>query len=188
MSDHDHRQTAAPHGTLGVAREVQAIFATQAQLDEAMDALRLRGFDRADLSLPTAAPRHADATPEAGAGNATTEIDRQQARTLGGSTAGVVAALGGAVITVATGGVAAAAIGVAAVAGLAAGGATHAALAGGGETVKADRDEAASKGELVLAVAVRDAEREAVALDVLRQSGATRAEAVERSASVISSK
>jgi hypothetical protein len=190
MSDHDERPEAssAPPSTLGVAREVQAIFATQDQLDEAMDALRLRGFDRADLSLPTAAPRHADATPELGAGNATTEIDRQQARTLGGSTAGVVAALGGAVLTVATGGVAAAAVGVAAVAGLAVGGATHAALAGGGETVKADRDEAADKGELVLAVAVRDAERESVALEVLRQSGASRAEAVERSAAVISSK
>ena len=178
----DTRQTPS---TLAVSREVQAVFSTQASLDEAMDALRMRGFDRAELSLPAASPRRADATPEGGAANATTEIDRQQARTLGGSTAGVVAALGGAVITGATGGAAAVAVGVAAAAGLAAGGATHAALAGGGETIKADRDDAADKGELVLAVAVRSDERESVALEVLRQCGAIRAEAVRRQASVI---
>ncbi len=173
MSDHN-----PPRQTLAVAREVRAVLPTQAALNEAMDALRLRGFDRADLSLPQAAAGASSIT-EAGASNTTTEIDRQQARTLGGSTAGVVAALGGAVITVATGGAAAVAVGIAAAAGLAAGGATHAALAGGGEDVKADRDIAADKGELVLAVAVRDLEREQAAHEVLAHAGATHIATVE---------
>ncbi len=172
MSDHN-----PPRQTLAVAREVRAILPTQTALDEAMDALRLRGFDRADLSLPQAAG--AASTTQAGASNTTTEIDRQQARTLGGSTAGVVAALGGAVITVATGGAAAVAVGVAAAAGLAAGGATHAALAGGGEDIKTNRDSAADKGELVLAVAIRDPEREQAAHEVLAQAGATHIATVE---------
>ncbi len=185
MSDQRKPPTDATRQTLGATREVQAVFPNRAALDEAMDGLRLRGFDRADLSLPAATPGATEATPEQGAGNAMTETDRQQARTLGGSTAGVVAALGGAVITVATGGAALAAVGVAAAAGLAAGGATHAALAGGGEAVKADRDEAAEKGELVLSVATRDAEREAVAHDVLKSSGAVRTKTVERRAATI---
>ena len=172
MSDHN-----PPRQTLAIAREVRAVLPTRAALDEAMDALRLRGFDRADLSLPQTAG--ASSTTPAGTSNTTTEIDRQQARTLGGSTAGVVAALGGAVITVATGGAAAVAVGVAAAAGLAAGGATHAALTGGGETVKDDRDAAADKGELVLAVAVRDPEREQAAHETLAHAGATQIATVE---------
>ena len=174
-----------PRTNVDSAREVQAIFPTQAALDEAMDTLRLHGFDRHDLSLPHASPHPSEATPEQGAATPMTETDRQQARTLGGSTAGVVAALGGAAIVVATGGVALAAVGVAAVAGLATGGAAHAALAAGGEAQKADRDVAADRGELVLAVAVRDAEREKVAIAALLAAGATRTETVERQSSVI---
>ena len=176
---------ATPRTSIDVAREVQAVFASASQLEAAMDALRLRGFDRHDLSLPFASPDASVATPEAGTASSLTEIDRQQARTLGGSTAGVAAALGGALITVATGGAALAAVGVAAAAGVLTGGATHAALAAGGEAQKADRHEAAAAGELVLAVAVRGDERERVALETLRQAGATRAEAVERRSAII---
>ena len=174
-----------PRTRMDAVHEVQAIFPTRSSLDEALDALRMRGFDRHDLSLPDAAPRAAEATPEQGADTPTTETDRQQARVLGGSTAGVVAALGGAMVTVATGGAAAAAPGVAAAAGAVTGGVTHAALAAGGEAEKAEREAAAQSGELVLAVAVRDAERERVAVETLREVGATRIETVERQSGVV---
>ncbi len=65
------------------------------------------------------------------------------------------------------------------------GGLTHAALAAGGDAETAGQDEAARKGELVLAVAVRDAEREHVAMETLVQAGATRTETVTRQAGVI---
>jgi hypothetical protein len=157
------------HQTFQGPRQLRATFPDQAALDAALELLRLRGFDRADLSLPTSGAQ---------SDQPTTDIDRQQARTLGGSTAGVVAALGGAVITVATGGAAAAAVGVAAAAGLAAGGATHAAIAGSGETRKEEQQEAARKGELVLVVSVRDAALDQPAQDALREAGAIRIDGV----------
>ena len=171
---------SVPTTLAGQTREIQAIFADQARFDEAMDRLRMSGFDRAALSVPAATPHPADATPEAGADNSNTPIDRQQIRTLAGSTAGVTAAMIGAGVTVATGGAAALAAGVAIAAGALVGGATHAATAAGTATETDRRDDSAARGTLVLAVLVRDDTEAARATETLHACGAIRVEPVTR--------
>ena len=171
---------SAPTRLAGQAREIQAIFGDQARFDEAMDNLRMSGFDRAALSVPDATPHPAQATPEGAASNPDTPVDRQQLRTLAGSTAGVTAAMIGAGVTVATGGAAALAAGVAVAAGALVGGATHAATAAGTGTEAAVRDEKAERGTLVLAVLVRNDDEAARATETLHASGAIRVEPVSR--------
>jgi hypothetical protein len=89
--------------------EVQGIFEDDQTLQDAIARLTLAGFDRADLSLPIASPAPGEATPELGAATPTTDIDRQQMRTLGASAAAATGAIAAAGITIATGGLAAAA-------------------------------------------------------------------------------
>ena len=172
---------SVPTSLAGERREIQAVFDDQAKFDEALDQLRLAGFDRADLSIPTALPHPGEATPEQGAANPDTPIDRQQARTLAGSTAGVIAAMVGAGVVVGTGGAAAVAAGVAVAAGAAIGGATHAATAGGTGMAREARETAAGERTLVLAVTARDDAQAARATETLRASGAIRVEPVSRS-------
>ena len=166
-------------------RELQAIFDDQARFDEAVDQLKIHGFDRAELSIPDATPHAAGATPEGGARNPDTPVDRQQIRTLAGSTAGITAAMIGAGVTIATGGAAALAAGVAIAAGAVAGGATHAATAVGTDVEHTTRDADASRASLVLSVTVRDAGQERLASETLRKAGALRVETVNRTDATI---
>ena len=160
--------------------EVQAVFADQDQLEAAMGRLNAAGFDRADFSLPAATPSGAEATPNMGADNPTTNEDRAQMRTMGSSMAAASAAMIGAGAVIATGGLLAPAIAVAAGAGLAAGGVIEG-VHRASDTVQRDgRAEAAAAGELVLAVRLKDSTQLQRVEQVLRECGATRVEAVTR--------
>lgn len=160
--------------------EVQAVFASDAALQDAMGRLRNAGFDHADLSLPAAHPPAGEATPNQGAATPLGDDDTRQARTLGTSMAGTVGAFAAAAATVATGGAAGVAIAAAAAVG-----AGSAALAhGASDAAKAGQDQArdksAARGELVLAVRTTDADGQHRAEALMREAGATRVAAVTR--------
>ncbi len=72
--------------------EVQAVFASNAALEDAIGRLREAGFDHADFSLPHAHPAAGEATPEQGADDPVTHDDQQQMRTMETSMAGTVGA------------------------------------------------------------------------------------------------
>ncbi len=154
-------------------REVRATFATPEQMQEAVGQLSVSGFDRADLSLPSPGLLEGTETPEAGTKPASTDVDAQQARTLGASTAATVAAIAAAGIVVATGGAAAPAVAAAAVAGGAAGGSIFAAHRVSDTVEQTEREDRAATGDLVLAVRTPTAEKQAKAETVLRAAGAT---------------
>lgn len=160
--------------------EVQGIFASDAELQAAVDKLTLAGFDRAELSLPATNPRPEDATPNEGAAAVGTETDERQMRTLLSSGAGVAAAMAAAAATIATGGAAGVAIAAAAGGALAAGGATSAAVSAVGGAQKDAREQAAAAGELVLAVRAATPEAAAKAEAALHAAGAVRVMQVER--------
>ncbi|HEX2940796.1 MAG TPA: hypothetical protein VHO91_07090, partial [Rhodopila sp.] len=92
------------HADVSTLREVRATFANSEQLNDAVGRLGVSGFDRADISLPSTM---ADAALDERSQAASTDVDAQQMRTLGASTAATVAALAAAGVTVATGGAAA---------------------------------------------------------------------------------
>jgi hypothetical protein len=150
---------------------VQASFPNDAALQDAIGRLTLLGFDRADLTLPHAAP--AVATPEQGASVPTTETDTRQARTLATSLAGATGALAATGITIATGGAALIAVGAAAAVGAGAAGLANL----GGDAVErfqtSEREDAARQGELVLTVNARTPEQVARAQAALHDAGAT---------------
>ena len=181
----DDIKPSVPTTLAADVHEIQAIFGEQDRFDEAMDRLRMAGFDRAALNVPAATPHAGAATPEAGAANPDTPIDRQQIRTLAGSTAGVTAAMIGAGVTVATGGAAALAAGIAVAAGALVGGATHAATAVGTSNETEARDAKADRGTLVLAVVVRDEAEAARATETLHACGALRVETVTRTGATV---
>ncbi len=161
-------------------QEVQGIFPSDDALQAAMKRLLGNGFDRSELSLPHTSPASGSATPNEGADNPTTEEDRRQVRTLGASTLGVGAAMGAAGVVIATGGLAVPAIAVAAAAGLAAGGAVEGVSGIAGSAEHAGREQAAQSGRLVLAAHIADAAKRARAETIMRECGATRVEAVQR--------
>ncbi len=169
------------------AHEVQAVFASDATLQDAMTRLERGGFDRADLSLPYAHPATSEATPEQGADQPVTDTDMQQTRTLGTSMAGTVGAFAAAAATVATGGAAAVVIGAAAAAGAGAAALAHSAGQAAESAQHDDREAAAQRGELVLAVRATTDERRSRAEDLLRQAGATRVEVVNRTSADVGS-
>jgi hypothetical protein len=160
--------------------EVQAIFPTDAALQDAVGRLTRSGFDRAALSLPAASPDGATATPEQGAANPDTEDDSRQLRTLGSSTAATVGAAIGAGLTVATGGAALPAVAAAAALGLVAGGGVFAASSAVSGAEHDRREDAGHAGALVLAVNLRDAAEAPKAEAAMREAGATRVERVRR--------
>ncbi|HQT78635.1 MAG: hypothetical protein B7Z80_17265 [Rhodospirillales bacterium 20-64-7] len=163
------------HPDVSMLREVRATFASSEQMNDAVGKLGVSGFDRADISLPSTLP---DATLNERSQAASTDVDAQQMRTLGASTAATVAALAAAGVTVATGGAAAPVIAAAVVAGGAAGGATYAAHGASEQAQQHERDARAADGALVLAVrTTTDAKREQ-AESILRAAGATSVEAV----------
>jgi hypothetical protein len=167
--------SADPIGTL---HEVRATFATPAQMQDAVSRLSISGFDRADLSLPSPGLVQGAETPESGTKPVSTDVDAQQARTLGASTAAAVAAIAAAGITVATGGAAAPAVAAAAVAGGAVGGSVFAARRAADGVEQDDRDNRAATGDLVLAVRTPTIEKRSEAEAVLRAAGATSIETV----------
>ncbi|HEX4262563.1 MAG TPA: hypothetical protein VHY76_15810 [Acetobacteraceae bacterium] len=160
--------------------EVQAIFPSDATLQEAMAQLAVAGHDRADFSLPATTPPASEATPEHGAAEPYNDDDNRQIRTLHASGVGSAAALAAAGVVIGTGGAAAPAVGAALAAG--AGGAalteagSHAADAAQHEA----REAAAREGRLVLSVRLRDPARADETIEIMRRAGATRAEVVRR--------
>ena len=164
----------------GPIEEVQGVFPSDAALQEAVGRLRMVGFDHADLSLPITHPSAATATPEQGAADPLTEDDSRQMRTMGTSMAGTIGAFAAAGATVATGG--AAAVVIAAAAAVGAGSALAANAVGtAAKTDQEDtRNEAAAKGELVLAVHAPTPEKRADAERIMREAGATSVASVQR--------
>ncbi len=171
---YDRPGTAPERGpAIGVLHEVRATFSSSEQVQAAIKGLTASGFDRADLSLPEAAAPVTRATPELGAMEADTEEDARQARTLHTSTAGAIAALAAAGVTVATGGAAAVAVAAAAAAGAAVGGAAYAVSSAANEQEQTGLDIRASMGRLILSVRAPTAAKRSEAEAILRGSGAT---------------
>lgn len=167
--------------------EVQAVFPSDAALQDALSKLTLAGCDRADFSLPHTSPKASDATPEAGAEDPETDVDGQQVRTLSSGLAGAAAAMAAAGAVVATGGLAAPAIGAAVIAGVAAGAVANAANSATDSAQHEERERAAAEGRLVLTVRVGDPARQPIIERILHESGATRVAAVTRTDNAISS-
>jgi hypothetical protein len=161
-------------------QEVQAHFASDAALQDALSQLTLNGYDRADLSLPQEQRTQHVQTPNEGAENPVDHIDRTQLRTMGTSMAGYAGAVVAAGATLATGG--AAAVAVAAAAAVGAGGAMVANAAGqAAERIDHEqRDERGRAGTLILAVRVTDAAQADAATAIMRQAGATQVNTINR--------
>ena len=110
--------------------------------------------------------------PESGALPADTEDDARQARTLHSSTAGAVAALAAAGVTVATGGAAAPAVAAALAAGVVAGGATYAVSTAANDQEQTELNARAAMGRLILSVRAPTAAKRAEAEAILHDTGA----------------
>ncbi len=165
--------------------EVQGIFPSDAALQDALGRLRMVGFDHADLSLPTTNPAPSQATPNQGAADPLTEDDSRQMRTMGTSMAGTLGAFAAAGATVATGGAAAVVIAAAAVVGAGSALAVNA-VGTAAKTAQEDtRNEAAAKGELVLAVHAPSPEKRAEAERIMRECGATEVASVQRAGGAV---
>lgn len=163
--------------------EVQAAFPNEAALQEAIALLSQARFDRADLSLPAAAPVAATATPDQGAALPTTDTDLRQARTLGTSMAGTIGAFAAAGATIATGGAAGVVIAAAAAVGAVAAGSAHAIGEAAEGNVTQQREAAAGRGELLLSARVTTPERRALAEQLMQQAGGRAVSNVTRDAS-----
>ena len=169
-------------------KEVQAVFSSDAALQDAMGRLRSAGFDHADLSLPIAQPSAAEATPEQGAATPLSDDDSHSMRTLHTSMAGTVGAFAAAAAATAlTGGAAGVALAAAAAVGTGAGLVAHTASSAADSAQHEAREQAAARGELVLAVRTTDAERRSRAEALLREAGAVRVEPVTRTTAAVTS-
>lgn len=157
-------------------RQVRATFSDADKMQDAVSRLSRSGFDRAELSLPSAAG--APGALAAGSKPASTEADARQARTLGASLAGTAAALAAAGVTIASGGAAIPAVAAAAAAGGAAGGATFAAHGAANAAEQRDRDARAEAGDLVLTVRAGTPAKQSDAEAILRTAGATNIETI----------
>jgi outer membrane lipoprotein SlyB len=157
-------------------RQVQATFADSDRMQDAVSQLSTSGFDRADISLPSAAGSSSALT--AGSKPAATEADARQTRTLGASLAGTAAALAATGATIASGGGAVPAVAAAAAAGGIAGGATFAVFGASGKAEQQDREARAADGELVLTVRARTPAMQSEAEAILRAAGAAHIETV----------
>nr|WP_294508050.1 hypothetical protein [uncultured Rhodopila sp.] len=155
-------------------RQIRARFADADLMQDAVGKLSVSGFDRADISLPSATgasnPLAAESRP------ASTEEDARQSRTLGASLAGTAAALAAAGVTIASGGAAAPAVAAAVAAGGAAGGSTFAVHAAANKAEQQDRDARAADGDLILTVRAKTPEKQSAAEAILRAAGATTVE------------
>jgi hypothetical protein len=152
-------------------RQVRATFADADKMQDGVDRLSTSGFDRAEISLPSAAGAPSDLA--AASKPASTEADARQVRTLGASLASTAAALAAAGVTVASGGAAVPAVAAAAAAGGMAGGATLAVHGAADKGEQQDRNAKAEAGDLVLTVRTATAVRQSQAEAILRAAGAT---------------
>lgn len=170
--DHDAANTALfPPGTTAPA--IFAVMPTGESLDAAIKELETAGFDRADLSLPEIDPPPDRATPEAGAKEADTDVDAQQARVMHGGVGGAAAAMIAGTAAAATGGAAAVIAAAAIGSGLAVGAAANAISRAFSNEEQADRDRKLAAGKLVLSVRAATPDRQARARDILSAAGAT---------------
>jgi hypothetical protein len=160
-----------PVAETGGLHEVRAWFRDPALLQDAIHQLTMAGFDRADLSLPEAAPPLERSTPESGAETPDTEEDARQIRTVHTSTAAAAAAMLGAGVTVATGGAALPAVAAAFAAAGVVGGATYAASSAVNASEQSERDDRAAAGQLILSVRTPTEARRDRALAILRAAG-----------------
>ncbi len=160
--------------------EIQALFASNATLEDAIVRLTSAGFDRADISIPDVSPTRDEATPEQGAANPNTEVDDQQMRTLHTGLAASVGAMAAAGAVVATGGLAAPAIAAAVAGGVGLGAAAQGVTRAADRIEDTARDEAAQRGELVLSVALRQPGQRTKAEAAMWRAGAMRVTAVSR--------
>ncbi len=178
--------TSKPGPTLSsTVSEVQGIFPSDAALQTAIADLTRAGFDRAEFSLPHVTNAEGEATPNASAEDPDTVDDRSQIRNMNTSMAAAAAGMVGAGVVVATGGIAAVAVAAAVGAGALAGGGVHALHTAEFDGQAEDRNLAASRGELVLAVHTTTDERRDRATEILRGAGASQIVPVSRTNSEI---
>ena len=170
-------ETGEPGPPIGNLHEVRGTFASSDEMDRAVKSLSMAGFDRADLSLPEPSPPVSRRTPESGAEAANTEEDARQVRALEAGTAGAIAGIAAAGLTVATGGAALAAAAAAVAAGTALGGGTFAARSAANQAEQNSRDAQAREGALILSVRATTPERRSQAESILRSAGAIEVEA-----------
>ena len=158
---------------IGALHEVRATFADPDAMQAAVAELELSGFDRADLSLPEAAPSLAEDTPEAGAKPVDSEDDARQARTLHTSGAASLAGMAAAGVVIATGGAAAPAVAAAVVGAGLAGGLAHGLSSVANRDEQRDRESRAATGELILSVRTASGAKRTEAEAILRKAGGT---------------
>ena len=171
--------TAGPALTENV-EEVQGHFPDDATLQVALGELTLRGFDRADFSLPQDRPDQAMQTPSEGADNPVDQIDKSQLRTMGTGMAGYAGAVVAAGATLATGGAAAVAVAAAVAAGAGAAATANAVGRTADNASTDDRNERGQAGTLILAVRLRQPDKAGMVTDVMRTAGATDVKAISR--------
>jgi hypothetical protein len=151
--------------------EVQGTFPSSDALQNAVDRLTKAGFDRARLVVPSAEPIASGNVSETD--NPKPDDDERQLRTLHSSTAAAAAALAGAAAVVATGGAAALAVAAAAGAGALAGGGMIAANNASDAVRTEAHEQAATRGQLHLVVAITDESEKTLAEGAMRAAGAT---------------
>jgi hypothetical protein len=173
MSETDVRQGPP----IGALHEVRATFRDPDAMQNAAYQLEMSGFDRADLSLPEAAPPVERATPESGATEVDAEDDARQTRTLHTSGAAAAVGLAAAGVVVATGGGAAPAVAAAVVGGGLAGGVAYALSTAANQDEQASREHRAASGTLVLSVRTASTEKRGEAEAIMREAGADFVEA-----------
>jgi hypothetical protein len=161
---------------IGPLHEVRATFTDPEAMQDAVSRLESAGFDRADLSLPEAAPPLERATPEAGAKPADTESDARQARTLHVSGAASAMALAAAAAVIGTGGsvlwaVAAEVVGAAIVGGIA-----YLLSSAANRNEQMDRERKAVTGTLILSVRAPTSGKRSEAEMILHACGGGRVE------------
>lgn len=154
-----------------VAWEVLARFRSPEAMDQAIERLKVGGFERGDLGLPEIDPPPERATAEAGSLPADSGSGTQQYRVFYSAVFGAVAAMIGALIAATQRGGMAAIGGAAVGAGLIVGIVVELIVRSRGRATQRQREQAASRGKLVLSVRTGSAERRERACTILRDAG-----------------
>ncbi|HEY7577170.1 MAG TPA: hypothetical protein VH855_06210 [Acetobacteraceae bacterium] len=162
--------------SIGALHEVRAHFSDPDAMQAAVARLETSGFDRADLSLPEAAPRPEEDTPEWGAKAVDTEEDARQTRTLRTSGAATLAGMAAAGVVIASGGAAAPAVAAAVAGAGVAGGLAHGFSRSASRDEQAEREQRAAAGALILSVHTASVAKRAEAEAILREAGGMKVE------------
>lgn len=151
--------------------EVLARFRSAKAMDDAIEQLKVHGFDRGDLGVPEVDPPPERATSEAGSLAADTASGAQQSRVVHVALAGAIAAMIGALIAATQragiAGIAGAAIGAGIVVGILA----ELIVRAFDNAAHRRRENTAAQGKLVLSVRTPSPEKREHACEVLRQAG-----------------